>query len=408
MQLILNTFGASLRKADGMFLVVAGERSVKFSPRKVQSICITTGAHLSTDALRLALEHHIDVVLLDSRGDPYGRFWHCRLGSTTLLRRRLLEVAGGSDGLRLAREWVETKLTHQAGLLADLARTRPDREDDLQTAASRIRELAAEIGRLQGQPLDALRGTLMGLEGAAGREYFAALSLALPQRFRFQGRSRSPARDEFNCLLNYAYGVLYGLVERACLLTGLDPYIGLVHTDNYNKLSLVFDLIELFRVQAERVVVNLFAARRVQDSLFDQQEGGFRLNADGRALLIGQFNEHLDSVKLHGRRRLKIRDTIPYECQRLAGRLLRGLDLDEAVDLSVFDLRAKLAGEAGSLGETAGEADIPDRQDLAIDPLPGVQEIQSQYPPLPAGEARAEGDDAPIGRETSTGGGASC
>lgn len=176
MQLILNTFGASLRKEDGMFLVVAGERSVKFSPRKVQSICITTAAHLSTDALRLALEHHIDVVLLDSRGDPYGRFWHCRLGSTTLLRRRLLEVAESPDGLRLARQWIETKLQQQAELLCDLARTRPNRQEDLQTAADRIRELAAEISRLQGQSVDALRGTLMGLEGAAGREYFAALA----------------------------------------------------------------------------------------------------------------------------------------------------------------------------------------------------------------------------------------
>jgi CRISPR-associated protein Cas1 len=400
MQLILNTFGASLRKADGMFLVVAGERSVKFSPRKVQSICITTGAHLSTDALRLALEHHIDVVLLDSRGDPYGRFWHCRLGSTTLLRRRLLEVASSADGLRLAKQWVETKLTHQAELLADLAHTRPDRQDDLQAAANRIRELATEIGRQQGESLDALRTTLMGLEGAAGREYFAALSLALPQRFRFQGRSRSPARDEFNCLLNYAYGVLYGLVERACLLTGLDPYIGLVHTDNYNKLSLVFDLIELFRVHAERVVVNLFAGRRVQDSLFDQQDGGFRLNADGRALLIAQFNEHLDSVKLHGRRRLKIRDTIPYECQRLAGRLLRGLDVDEEVDISVFDLRAEFPPDAGSDGQAATKQDTSGEQYFPIDEMPpGDRETLDEHCISSDDQQRAEQGSSKAGGE---------
>ena len=126
---------------------------------------------------------------------------------------------------------------------------------------SKLDKLADVVADVRGASLDELRGTIMGLEGVAGREYFAALSLALPERFRFQGRSRSPARDEFNCLLNYAYGVLYGLVERACMLSGLDPAIGLLHCDNYNKPSLVFDLIEVFRVHAERVVVNLFAAR---------------------------------------------------------------------------------------------------------------------------------------------------
>ena len=95
-------------------------------------------------------------------------------------------------------------------------------------------------------------------------------------------------------------------------------------------------------MHAERVVVNLFAARKVRPELFDQVNGGFRLNADGRALLLNALNEYLDRMKHHGRRRLKIRDTIVYECQRLAGRLLRGLNDDQDVDLSVFDVEAEL------------------------------------------------------------------
>lgn len=339
MQLIVNTFGASLRKKDGMFLIKSGERKITMSPRKVQTIWLATGVHLSTDVIRLALEHHIDIALLDKHGEPYGRFWHARLGSTNLLRRRLLEIAESEDGTRLAREWVRTKIGHQADLLRDLARTRPDRVTDLEETAAKLDRLATVVEQqVRGLSLDELRGSLMGLEGVAGREYFAALSLALPERFRFQGRSRSPARDEFNCLLNYAYGVLYSLVERACLLSGLDPCIGLLHTDNYNKRSLVFDLIELFRIHAERVVVNLFAARRVKQDLFDQKDKGFRLNAEGRGVLLGELNEYLDRVKLHGRRRLKIRDTIVYECQRVASRLLHGLDDDREINLDVFDL----------------------------------------------------------------------
>src|SRR3954447_13378413 len=188
MQLILNTFGASLRKKDGMFLIKAGDRKVTISPRKVQTIWLMTGVVLSTDAIRLALEHHIDIALLDKHGDPYGRFWHGRLGSTTLLRRRLLEAAGSDDGIRLVREWIQTKIGHQADLLRDLARTRPDRSDGLNETAGRLEGLVEVVGNTAGAALDELRGSLMGLEGVAGREYFAALSLALPERFRFSGR----------------------------------------------------------------------------------------------------------------------------------------------------------------------------------------------------------------------------
>lgn len=367
MQLILNTFGASLRKKDGLFLIKSGDRKITVSPRKVQTIWLATGVHLSTDVIRLALEHHVDIALLDQHGNPYGRFWHAKLGSTTLLRRRLLEVAGTEDGVRLAREWVGTKIDQQAMLLRDLARTRPDRTDELSAIADKLDKIAEIVSSIENATLDELRGSLMGLEGVAGRQYFDGLSLALPERFRFQGRSRSPSKDEFNCLLNYAYGVFYSLVERACLLSGLDPAIGLVHTDNYNKLSLVFDLIELFRVHAERVVVNLVAARRIKPELFDQKDGGFRLNADGRALLLAALNDHLDTPKLHGRRRLKIRDTIVYECQRLAGRLLRGLDDQTEVDLSVFDLAVEMAKPASesiaelvenSEAEEDGDADL--------------------------------------------------
>jgi CRISPR-associated protein Cas1 len=249
------------------------------------------------------------------------------------------------EGVMLAREWVLAKLGNQAHLLRDLSRTRPDRADQLEGIAERIGRIALSVETTSGISLDELRGTLMGLEGAAGREYFSGLSLALPERFRFRGRSRAPAADEFNCLLNYAYGVFYGLVERACLLAGLDPYIGLLHTDNYNKRSLVFDLIELFRIHAERVVVNLFAARQVKQELFDQKDGGFRLNQEGRAVLLEKLNEYLDRTKRHGRRRLKIRDTIVYECQRLAGRLLRDVEEDVEVDLEVFDLAAETGQE---------------------------------------------------------------
>jgi CRISP-associated protein Cas1 len=120
----------------------------------------------------------------------------------------------------------------------------------------------------------------------------------VPEAYRFNGRSRQPARDRFNAMLNYSYGVLYGLVERACVLAGLDPCLGLLHTDDYAKPSLVYDLIEPFRILGDRAVL-LFTGRRVQQGWFEEVPGGVALSKDGRAGLLTSFNERLDKRVIH-------------------------------------------------------------------------------------------------------------
>ena len=102
----------------------------------------------------------------------------------------------------------------------------------------------------------------MGFEGTAGRSYFQCLSALLPEKYQFKGRFRRPAKDPFNACLNYCYGILYSLVEKGCILSGLDPYVGFLHTDNYNKKSLVFDLIEPFRIYGEQTAIYLFTGKK--------------------------------------------------------------------------------------------------------------------------------------------------
>ena len=82
MQLVINTFGSSLRRKGERFLVKAGDKQVAFSAHKVQTIIIVTGVHLSSNAIHLATQHNIDVVLLDQQGDPTARVWQTKMGST--------------------------------------------------------------------------------------------------------------------------------------------------------------------------------------------------------------------------------------------------------------------------------------------------------------------------------------
>jgi CRISPR-associated protein Cas1 len=325
MQLVINTYGSYIRKKAGCFLVKTDDKEFEVSARKVESIVITTGAYLSTDAIKFAMENNIDVIFLDEFGNPYGRVWHSKLGSTTLIRRRQLEIAEKDAGLELAKQWIVKKFENQVEFLKKLANARPEKKNDIEDYARRIEGIKASLADLKGT-IEEKRGSLMGKEGAGGKIYFEALSYIVPERFEFDGRSRQPAKDEFNCLLNYAYGVLYSLVERACILAGLDPYMGFIHTDNYNKKSLVFDLIDMFRIHAEQTVVHLLSQRKIKKEQFDPIKGGITLNKAGKAVLIEALNNTLEkSVRYRGRN-IKNRDIIQFECHRIANGLIKEAD----------------------------------------------------------------------------------
>ncbi len=283
---------------------------------------ITTAATVSTDAIKFAVENNIDIIFLDNFGYPYGRVWHSKLGSTVLIRRRQLEYSDNTKGARMAKGWIYEKINNQIDFLKDLKKNRPELKEELQEYIDNIENLKSQLQEVKGD-LEEVRGTIMGIEGMASRNYFEAISLIMPGKWQFSGRSRNPAVDGFNCLLNYGYGVLYSMVEKACIISGLDPYVGFLHTDNYNKKSLVFDLIELYRIHADRTVVNLFSKRKVNDEMFDSIPNGLTLNKEGKAVLLQVFNETMEKKISYNGRNIKLKNTMQYDCHKIANSLIK-------------------------------------------------------------------------------------
>ena len=321
MQVVVNTPGTFVTQKNECFCLKQKERVFDISPLKVESLVISNQAMISTQAVALALEHNIDIIFMDKYGEPVGRVWFPKMGSTTLIRRRQLEAMDSPLGLELVAAMVSKKLDNQVRFLKKLMHARPGREDEFTASIRTIEKSTVDFASGE-TDLETARGRLMGLEGTAGRAYFQCISALLPEKYRFDGRSRRPAKDPFNATLNYCYGVLYGLVEKACILSGLDPYAGFLHTDNYNKKSLVFDLIEPFRIYGDQTAIYLFTGRKMQDDFFDFGDQGVSLNQNGKPVVMEAMNRHLDeSVRYRGRN-LKRRHIVQHEAHRLANILL--------------------------------------------------------------------------------------
>ncbi|MGC8928871.1 MAG: CRISPR-associated endonuclease Cas1, partial [Myxococcota bacterium] len=300
------------------------DKVFEVSAKKIESILISTAAYITTDAIKLAMENNIDIVFLDEYGNPYARIWHSKLGSTVLIRRRQLEKSSAIEGAELAKEWIKTKINNQIDFLKRLAKTREDLRNNIYNMCQAIEDCLLRIDNLSGQ-IEDIRNNIMSIEALAAKTYFECISLCLPERYRFDGRSRDPAKDYFNAMLNYSYGILYSMVEKACIIAGIDPYIGFLHSDNYNKKSMVFDLIELYRIFAEESVVFLFTQRQIKDEYFDKVPNGFTLNKEGKAVLLENFMKFLDEPIKYKNRVVKRRHIIQLDLHNIANSFIRDL-----------------------------------------------------------------------------------
>jgi CRISP-associated protein Cas1 len=321
MQLFLNTYGTYLHKKGEMFEVRIDEISKRISPKRISSIIISNAAQITTDSIQLALEHNIDILFLDKYGTPYGRIWFPKLGSTTFIRRRLLEIYEHDEGLIYVKHWINRKITNQVNFLKLLLSKRPTQEKIFSEKVGKIEYFRQNLITLSGL-LSENSNKIMGIEGNISRIYFGIISELIPRKYQFKGRSSRPAKDAYNAFLNYGFGVLYGKVEKAIIIAGLDPYIGLLHSDNYNKKSLVFDFIEPYRILIEKPVFYLFSRHKIQNEHFDVIKNGVILNESGKKFFVPYLLEHLDTIIRHGNRNMKMVDQIQADAHAFANYLI--------------------------------------------------------------------------------------
>ena len=310
MQLYVNTYGTYVHIKDQMFEIrvpVEGKNSEytkhHYAAHKVKSIVLPKAVALSSDAVILALKHNVDIIFVDFDGRPLGRVWHSKLGSTTKIRKCQLKISVDERGLEYTKKWIGQKLENQINFIQDLKKHRAKKAEWLDDKIQAIAHLAGEIYKQEGSCVADVAETIRGLEGSAGRHYFEVLSKTLSKEYQFNGRSARPASDPFNAFLNYAYGMLYSKVEKSLIIAGVDPYLGFMHRDDYNQLSMVYDYIESYRVIAEKVVFRLFSAKKVNQKHTDKITNGYSLNEEGKRLLVEHFNKYFeeDTMRYKGR-----------------------------------------------------------------------------------------------------------
>ena len=297
MELILNTFGTSLTKDNDAFVVVHSDGKQRIPTDGLKSIQIGRGAQITSDAAMLAIELEIEVLFIDNSGKPVGRIWSSKYGSVSTIRRGQLDFCFSKQAVDWIKGMIMQKIENQQAMLLSLITRDQEAEKAMKKAVHRLEDYRAKVNLIEGEVVPDIAPTLRGWEGAASRIYFETLNLFLSDNYKFSGRSQHPATDIVNCMLNYAYGILYGKIEGALIKAGIDPYVGVFHRDDYNRPVLVFDVIERYRIWADYVIMSLAIQKVINDDCYRiKEDGSYWLENLGKRIVIQSMNDYLDEV----------------------------------------------------------------------------------------------------------------
>lgn len=297
MELVLNTFGTSLSRDNEAFVITHKDGRQRIPVVGIKSIQISRGAQITSDAVMLAIENEIEVLFMDKDGTPVGRVWSPKYGSISTIRKGQLNFTFTKDALNWIKEVISKKIENQQALLL-MMRIEDAAIDNLRNKSiSRLEDYRTKIAALDGDIVSDVASQLRGWEGVSSKIYFETLNYFIPEEYRFAARSQHPAMDVVNALLNYGYGLLYGKIEGALIKAGIDPYVGIMHRDDYNRPVLVYDIIELYRIWVDYVVYSLVAQRVITDDYYSvREDGSYWLEGLGRRVLIQSMNDYLEEV----------------------------------------------------------------------------------------------------------------
>jgi CRISPR-associated protein Cas1 len=195
------------------------------------------------------------------------------------LRRAQALAAGSSAGLDIGRRILSAKVSGQSAALDMMG---------MSEAARPVKKFAAELRSAETEV------HMIAIEAMAANAYWGAWNSVsvlfasqstVPSHWTFFGtrhslRTSSPrkAATPGNALLNYLYGVIAAEMTIALAGVGLDPGVGIFHTDQPGRQSLAYDMIEAVRPRADFWVASWLGETRFsRRDFYEEADGTIRV-----------------------------------------------------------------------------------------------------------------------------------
>jgi len=215
---------------------------------------------VSTRVLQLLAKHQKDLVYFTRRGRYIARLT-TEPSQGVDIRRAQYRIESNKN-LRLAfgKKSIVGKIQNQINVLKRSWRSGNNQCDKVIDSLNKCKASATNAPSIE---------SLLGSEGSASRIYFEYWAQCCKTEFNWNGRHAHPPIGELNVLLSLSYTLLTNDMHSQCITSGLDPWLGFVHTPGPAKPAMALDLMEPLRpLLIDRMLIDILSHKRITSKNF--------------------------------------------------------------------------------------------------------------------------------------------
>ena len=235
-----------------------GNVLVQQSCHKIFAVFIVGDTTLTSVIIKKSVAFSFPIILMNHNFKVVSRI-NCAAEGNTLLRR--IQYDPSFDNLFVAKELIRQKINNQRNLLSSL-----------RYLSQVDKDVIAKLKEVDVSSANDIH-ELMGIEGSASKLFFSAYFRPLG----WQRREPRCKRDIYNLLLDIGYTYLFNFIEAMLCLYGFDLYQGVLHTNFYQRKSLVCDIVEPFRCIIDKRLRKAYNLGQIDESDFFFSKGQWSL-----------------------------------------------------------------------------------------------------------------------------------
>lgn len=267
---VINCFDKerSLKLRNGELLLSENQNGkdvtlTKFPFQKILALFVIGSMNITTPLIEKCKKYAVALIVVKANLRPVFIMADAAEGNF-LLRQRQHRFE--KEDLSVAKVLVRNKICNQLSLL-NMTRKKDKKTKDTVTFCQHA--------------IEALESTtdynsLMGLEGAVSKAFFAAYFQALD----WHGRYPRIKCDEMNVCLDIGYHILFNFVECIVRLFGFDVYVGVYHRLWFKRKSLICDLMEPFRCIIDHTILLAFNRKQFSKTDFELVKHEYKLKQE--------------------------------------------------------------------------------------------------------------------------------
>lgn len=317
MKLIIEGYNKSIHKKDNQIIIKEDNKEKdNILASKITDITILGKGYITFDALKLLAQNNTKLVVVNYQGKIEYILESPENQNNLKLKKQQYKASEDTRSITIAKEIIKAKIKNQKATLTTLNKNKknPQIKEKTEKLEQYIQQL--ETIKEDTQNITKTKEKILGIEGKSSNEYWTSIKQILPPELNFQNRTKKPAHDIVNAMLNYGYAILASEITKNILLTGLDPYCGFLHYDLKNRTSLTYDLIEEYRQQiVDKTILSIINNKQITTQDYNTEENSLTL--EKRKLIINKIMKKLNTQLTYKKQDTTYKEIIENQTKNL-------------------------------------------------------------------------------------------